>query len=84
VTTSNQFKSLVRPGVDDVLARPLTPTRLFKSEDLPTLDRPAKANSGAASAGKSAGVAAEVTKVAERARMVGAREARWAYYQGQP
>jgi hypothetical protein len=38
--------SLVRPGVFEILARPSLFVRRLIKEDLPTLDRPMKANSG--------------------------------------
>jgi hypothetical protein len=39
--TSKKLSSWVRPGVFDVLARPFRLVSAFRSEDLPTLDRPA-------------------------------------------
>ena len=41
----------VRPGVFEVRASPLRPASRLSSVDLPTLERPAMAISGAASAG---------------------------------
>ena len=43
--------SLVNPGVGETRARPALPASMFSSEDLPTLDRPMKANSGSDSSG---------------------------------
>src|SRR6185295_4623043 len=50
----------VRPGVLLKKARRLRPARALIALDLPTFERPAKATSGPASGGKSAGFAAEV------------------------
>src|ERR1041385_8272974 len=44
----------VRPGVDEVRARPRTESRELIRLDLPTLERPKKAISGFASRGQSA------------------------------
>src|ERR1700722_3177677 len=43
--------SLVCPGVGETVASPGRPESRFSSEDLPTLDRPMKANSGNDSSG---------------------------------
>ena len=46
-----KFNWRVRPGSDDVRARWLRPVSALSNEDLPTLDRPAKAISGRSIAG---------------------------------
>src|SRR5690606_5085629 len=51
-------------GVFDVRASFGTPTRVLMSEDLPTLERPAKAISGSVGGGNPDGRAAEMTNVA--------------------
>jgi hypothetical protein len=48
-----KFSDCVRPGVDEVRAKPLTPSREFIKLDFPTLERPMKAISGFASDGQS-------------------------------
>ena len=52
----------VRPGVDETLAS-LEPSRVLMSDDLPTLERPRKATSGASkvrdASGKWSGLMAE-------------------------
>ncbi len=48
----------VRPGVLLVTASPFRPTSRLRSDDFPTLDRPAKATSGRPSRGNCAGAAA--------------------------
>jgi hypothetical protein len=45
----------VRPGVELVLANPLTPSRLLIKLDLPTFERPAKTISGRLSFGNDSG-----------------------------
>ena len=45
----------VRPGVELVLANPLTPSRLLIKLDLPTFDRPVKTISGRLSFGNDSG-----------------------------
>jgi hypothetical protein len=54
------LSNLVRPGVLEVRANLVAPTRALISEDFPTLERPAKATSGKSGAGKERGVLAEV------------------------
>src|SRR6185436_12201476 len=56
----------VRPGVLLKKASFLRLARALIALDLPTFERPAKASSGPASGGKSAGFAAELTKRAWR------------------
>src|SRR5208337_284030 len=48
-----KFNLRVCPGVLDVLTRLCLPSKVFISDDLPTLERPAKANSTKPSRGKS-------------------------------
>src|SRR6266478_2765579 len=43
--------SLVNPGVGETRANPCSPASRFRSEDLPTFERPMKANSGSDSSG---------------------------------
>ena len=54
--------SRVRPGVREVRASPSWPTSALMRLDLPTFERPTTAISGSVGGGKSAGLAAEVTK----------------------
>src|SRR5579871_5852804 len=49
--TSKKISSCVRPGVCEVRARLLRPVSALMSEDLPTLERPAKATSAPAIGG---------------------------------
>src|ERR1051325_635572 len=53
---SKKLSDCVRPGVEDVRARPRTESRELIRLDLPTLERPKKAISGFASRGQSASV----------------------------
>src|SRR2546425_11092066 len=48
-----KFSDCVRPGVDDVRARPRTPSRELIKLDFPTFERPRKAISGLQSPGQS-------------------------------
>ena len=48
---SKKLSSRVRPGVFDARARSRVPVSALMSEDLPTLERPAKAISGVAGSG---------------------------------
>src|ERR1044072_3618521 len=50
---SKKFSDWVRPGVDEVRARPRTWSRELMRLDLPTLERPRKAISGFGSRGQS-------------------------------
>ena len=50
--TSKKFSSWVRPGVLEVRARALRPVSRLSSDDLPTLERPAKAISGTFGSGR--------------------------------
>src|SRR3954451_11081150 len=43
--------SLVNPGTGDTRASPCSPASMFSREDLPTFERPMKANSGSVSSG---------------------------------
>src|SRR5688572_19748093 len=49
-----KFSDCVRPGVEEVRARPRTESRELIRLDLPTLERPRKAISGLGSRGQSA------------------------------
>ena len=49
---SKKISSCVRPGVWEVRARPPRPVNALISDDLPTLERPAKATSGAPTGGR--------------------------------
>src|ERR1041384_7603869 len=51
-----KFSDCVRPGVEDVRARPRTESRELIRLDLPTFERPKNAISGLASRGQSASV----------------------------
>src|SRR5690625_1390448 len=55
---------LVLPGLPLVLAKPLLFTKVFISDDLPTLDLPAKAISGSLSSGYCSGFTATLCKSA--------------------
>src|SRR2546428_11954629 len=59
-----KFSACVRPGVDDVRARPRTPSRELMKLDFPTFERPRKAISGLPSRGQSVGLNALLTNVA--------------------
>ena len=68
--TRKKLSSWVRPGVWLTRARPLRPSKPFRSEDLPTFDRPAKATSGRVAGGNWDGCVALVTNSALRIFMV--------------
>ena len=53
-----KFKDCVRPGVEDVRAKPWTLSREFIKLDFPTFERPMKATSNRESRGQSASVKA--------------------------
>src|SRR6266446_2985085 len=53
-----KFRTCVRPGVDEVRARPRTPNNELIKLDLPTLDLPRNAISGMLSRGQSASFSA--------------------------
>src|SRR5689334_430091 len=55
---SKKFSDWVRPGVDEVRARPRTLSRELMRLDLPTLERPRKAISGFESRGQSSSLKA--------------------------
>src|ERR1035441_9151069 len=57
--------SLVNPGVGETRARPSLPASRFSSEDLPTFERPMKANSGSASSGHESRSGALQSKMAD-------------------
>src|ERR1700722_2704246 len=59
---SKKISSWVRPGVCEVRARPLRPVSALISEDLPTLERPAKAISLTVGGGKLESIEAAVAK----------------------
>ena len=59
-----KFNAWVRPGVELVLASPLTLSRLFMRLDLPTFERPMNAISGRRPLGIDSGVAALAIKLA--------------------
>src|SRR5712672_2843234 len=46
-----RLMSLVNPGLGETWANPWSPASRFRREDLPTLERPMKANSGSDSSG---------------------------------
>src|SRR4249920_37321 len=46
-----RLMSLVNPGLGETRANPCSPASRFSREDLPTLERPTKANSGSDSSG---------------------------------
>src|SRR3546814_7812656 len=60
--TSKKLSSCVRPGVLDVRASPLRLVSAFSSDDLPTLDRPAKATSFTAMSGRNLRSGADLRK----------------------
>ncbi len=57
--------SLVNPGVDETRAIPCSPASMFSSEDLPTFERPIKANSGSDSSGHESKSGALQSKMAD-------------------
>jgi hypothetical protein len=57
--------SLVNPGVGETRARSSLPESMFSNEDLPTLDRPMKANSGRDSSGQESKSGALRSKMAD-------------------
>ena len=57
--------SLVNPGVDETRAIPCSPASMFSNEDLPTLERPMKANSGSDSSGHESKSGALQSKMAD-------------------
>lgn len=57
--------SFVKPGVGDTRARRSTPASVFSNDDLPTLERPMKANSGNDSSGHADKSGALHTKMAD-------------------
>ncbi len=56
--TSKKLSCCVRPGVCEVRASALRPVNALMSEDLPTLERPAKAISSPRGGGRSVAFAA--------------------------
>src|SRR5579862_976938 len=63
--------SLVKPGVVETRARPSLPAKVFNNDDLPTLDRPMKANSGSDSSGHESRSGALQSKMADEMCMIG-------------
>src|ERR1700679_2662216 len=61
----NMLMSLVKPGVGETRARPASPARKFSNEDLPTFERPMKANSGRDSSGHESKSGALHSKMAD-------------------
>ena len=61
--------SCVWPGVAETLASAFTPASILSSEDLPTFDRPMKANSGTSRAGQESRCGALIRNLAARAFM---------------
>src|SRR5512140_3669856 len=59
------FISWVNPGVGETRASPCSPASMFSSEDLPTFERPMKANSGRDSSGHESKSGALQSKMAE-------------------
>src|ERR1017187_1139301 len=57
--------SFVNPGVGETRARPSLPASMFSSEDLPTFERPMKANSGRDSSGHESRSGALQSKMAD-------------------
>jgi hypothetical protein len=55
----------VNPGVGDVRAKPSLPASMFSSDDLPTFERPMKANSGSDSSGHESKSGALQSKMAD-------------------
>src|SRR6185312_3807926 len=64
---SKTLSSCVRPGVFEVRASPLVPVRALISEDLPTLERPAKAISSRSIGGRSSILTQPLMKTKGRA-----------------
>jgi hypothetical protein len=62
--------SRVFPGVSEIFAKPFLPVSMLIREDLPTLDRPMKANSGRADGGHDFRSGALMAKVADLIFMV--------------
>jgi hypothetical protein len=60
----------VNPGVGDTRARPSFPASTFSKEDLPTFERPMKANSGNASSGHESKSGALHSKIADEMSMM--------------
>ena len=61
--TSKKLSSCVRPGVFEVRASPLRLVSALSSEDLPTLERPAKAISGQSGSGRNLSAGADFRNV---------------------
>src|SRR5256885_15339180 len=59
-----KFRTCVRPGVDDVRARPRTPSNELIKLDLPTFDLPRNAISGMLSCGQSGSLSALLRNLA--------------------
>ena len=57
--------SLVNPGVGETRANPCSPASMFSREDLPTFERPMKANSGSDSSGHESKSGALQSKMAD-------------------
>src|SRR3546814_5407344 len=68
VPTSKKFSSCVRPGVTEVRASALRPVSAFRSDDLPTFERPANATSGTAASGRNCSDGADLRKAIGPAR----------------
>src|SRR5579863_8637808 len=66
----NMLMSLVKPGVGDTRARSAWPESMFSREDLPTLERPMKANSGSDSSGQDSRSGALRSKMADEMCMI--------------
>src|SRR6185369_3418386 len=65
-----KLRDWVRPGVDEVRARPRTASNEFNRLDLPTFERPRKAISGLGSRGQSTGLKALFRNSALAMRML--------------
>src|SRR5208283_1961340 len=63
--------SLVNPGVGETRARSSLPESRFSNDDLPTLDRPMKANSGRDSSGHESRSGALQSKMADEMFTIG-------------
>src|SRR5438309_7610912 len=63
--TVKKLRSLVNPGVGETRANPCLPASRFRSEDLPTFERPMKANSGSDSSGQESESGALRSKMAD-------------------
>jgi hypothetical protein len=61
---------LVNPGVGETRARPSLPARKFNNDDLPTFERPMKANSGRDSSGHASRSGALHSKMADEICMI--------------